>query len=101
MMEQLNNFVSDGAIALAVHLSMRAEIPSDPLALDTSRDLSSSQTSSSVQSISWEDSETPVRVEVEIGGHDELKHPEKNSLNALAFSSSEWQVVLPCTKVPI
>ena len=95
-MKQLNNFVSDGAIALAVHLSMRAEIPSGPLALDTSRDLSSSQTSSSVQSISWEDSETPVRVEVEIeiGGHDELKHPEKNSLNALAFSSSEWQVVI-------
>ena len=36
-----------------------------------------------------------------IGGWDELKQLEKNSLNALAFSSSEWQEVLPCIKEPI
>jgi len=50
-MEQLNNFVSDGAIALAVDFNMRAEIPSGLLALVISRDLSSSQTSSSVHMI--------------------------------------------------
>ena len=49
VMEALNNLVSDGAIALAVDLSMRAEIPSGPLALDVSRDFSNPRTSSSVQ----------------------------------------------------
>jgi len=29
-MEQLNNFVSDGAIALAVDFNIQAEIPSGP-----------------------------------------------------------------------
>ena len=95
--EQLNNFVSDGAIALAVDLNMRAEMPSGPLALDTSRDFSSSQTSSTVHRKSGGQSE----VEVEIGGQDELEQLQKNSLNALALSTSEWQVVSPCAKVPI
>ena len=99
--EQLNNFVSDGAIALAVDLNMRAEMPSGPLALDTSRDFSSSQTSSSVHRKSGGQSEVPVGVDVEIGGQDELKQLQKNSLNALALSTSEWQVVSPCAKVPI
>ena len=45
-MEQLNNFVSDGAIALAVDFNIQAEIPSGPFALVISRDLSSSRTSS-------------------------------------------------------
>ncbi len=47
--EQLNSFVSEGAIASAVDFNMRAEIPSRPLALDVSSDLSSLETSSSVQ----------------------------------------------------
>ena len=47
-MEQLNNFVSDEAIALIVDFNIRAEIPSGPFALVISKDLSSSQTSSSV-----------------------------------------------------
>ena len=50
-MEQLNNFVSGGAIALAVDFNIRAEIPLGPFALVISRDLSSSQTSSSVHMI--------------------------------------------------
>ena len=41
-MEQLNNFVSDGAIELAVDFSIQAKIPSGPFALVISRDLSSS-----------------------------------------------------------
>ena len=87
--EQLNNFVSDGAIALAVDLNMRAEMPSGPLALDTSRDFSSSQTSSTVHRKSGGQSEVPVGVEVEIGGQDELKQLQKNSLNALALAFLE------------
>ena len=71
-MERLNSFVSDGAIAVAVDLNIRAEIPSGPLALDISRHLSSSQTSSSEHRILWEHSESPVEVKVEIGGYDVL-----------------------------
>jgi len=38
---------------------------------------------------------------VEIGGQEELKQLEKNTLNALASSSSDMQVVSPCVKEPI
>ena len=99
-MEWLNSFVSEGVIAVAVDLSIRAEMPSGPLALDTSRHLSSSYTSSSEHRI-WEHSGSLVEVTVEIGGYAELKQLEKNSLNAFALSSSELQVVLSCVKVPI
>jgi len=50
-MEQLNNFESDGAIALVVDFNIQAKIPSGPFALVISRDLSNSQTSSSVHMI--------------------------------------------------
>ena len=47
-MEELNNFVTDGAIASAVAFSMRADIPSGPLAFDVSNDLRKAHISSSV-----------------------------------------------------
>jgi len=47
-MEELNNFVTDGAIASAVAFSMQADIPSGPLAFDVSYDLRKAHISSSV-----------------------------------------------------
>ena len=100
-MEQLNNFAIDGAIALAVDFNIRAEIPSGPFAWVMSRDLSSSQTSSSVHMMLSEYPWSHVEVLVEIGGQEELKQLEKNASNALALSSSDMQVVSPCVKEPI
>ena len=40
--DRLNNLVSDGVILQAVYFSILAEMPSWPLALDTSRDASRS-----------------------------------------------------------
>ncbi len=73
MMEQLNSFVRDGAIAVAVDLSIRAEIPSGPLALDTSKRLSISKTSSSVHKMLLGHSKSLGVGKVETGGYDELK----------------------------
>ncbi len=81
--------MSEGAIALAVDFNVRAEIPSGPLAIDVSSDLSSLETSSSVQDKSGEHSFSPVGTVVEVGRQDELKQREKNSFNASAFSWSE------------
>ena len=45
--ERLNNLVIDGVILSAVYFNILAEMPSWPLALDTSRDASRSYTSDS------------------------------------------------------
>ena len=49
LIDKLNSFVTTGVIAVAVALSIRAEMPSGPLALVTSRDVRRNRTSSSVQ----------------------------------------------------
>ena len=46
--ERLSSFASDGAILGAVDFSMRPEMPSRPLALDTSRPAIMAATSSGV-----------------------------------------------------
>ena len=50
--DRLNKFVTDGAILVAVSLSILAEIPSGPFAFDTSRVCRCCSTSSTAHSIS-------------------------------------------------
>ena len=49
LIDKLNSLVTTGVIAAAVALSMRAEMPSGPLAFVASRDVRRNRTSSSVQ----------------------------------------------------
>jgi len=69
IIEELNNFVTDGAIASAVAFSMQADIPSGPLAFDVSNDLRKAHILSSVHSNSGARSRSavPLIVVVEIG----------------------------------
>ena len=72
-MEWLKGLVIDGVMEYAVDLSMRAEMPSKPLALDVSRDCSMVRISSSVHRMSDGHSLFTSGVVVVTGGDDPLK----------------------------
>ena len=72
-MEWLKSLVIDGAMECAVDLSMRAEMPSKPLALDVSSDCSMVYISSSVHRMSDGHSLFMSGVVMVTGGDDLLK----------------------------
>ena len=72
---------------VAVYFNILAEIPSGPLALDTSKDAKRSNTSSSVQRCSAEGAKCKSFKD-DIGACDLLKHEWKNELRRSAFSHS-------------
>ncbi len=87
LIEMLNNFVSDGTILSSVPFNILDEIPSGPLALDTSRERIRAATSSSQQRKSsgqWLDGHS-FR-DSSNGGTAGLKQLEKKSFSILALA---------------
>ena len=75
----------EGATAPAVCLSIRAEIPSEPLDLEVSKSFSRSYISLSEHRREFETSPFDKGGTGQTGGTDWLKHFEKNALRALAL----------------
>ena len=87
--ERLKILVRDGEICIAVSFSILAEMPSDPLAFVTSRDIKNSLTSVSVHRMSSGHSPTREgsrRSMTSRAGYDLLKHVEKKLFDMFVMS---------------
>jgi len=89
--DRFRRLVTEGVMLLAVDLSIMADIPSGPVALEVSRQDRKKWTSSSVHSRSSGMVWSALKIEVlgKRGGTARLKDVEKKSLNISAFSLSE------------
>lgn len=94
-MDKLKSLVIEGAIEWAVLLSIRADIPSGPLALDESSDCNSFKTSDLEHSNSCGQTLCDETLDADgtRGGTDVLKHCSKNSFNMLALQASLVAVI--------
>ena len=93
-MDKLKSLVIEGAIEWAVLLSIRADIPSGPLALDVSSDCNSSKTSDLEHSNSCGQTLCDETLDADgTRGGTVLKYCSKNSFNMLALQASLVAVI--------
>ena len=92
---KIEQFVIEGVISIAVALSIRADMPSCPLALAMLRDCNICTTSSSEHIMLGLQCDAGPRHSCKgSGGSESLKQLEKNEVKMFALSSSEVKVQL-------